>query len=77
METKQQKFERLAEHRMNDTLKKLKLLGNLANKKNYDYTEAHVKAMISSLEKELSILKKTFAMEQEKDKKTFTFKNKE
>jgi len=74
LENKQQKFERLAEHRMNDTLKKMKLIGNLANKKNYDYTDDHVKAIISTLEKELKVLKSTFEMEQEKEKKTFTFK---
>ena len=35
---KMEKFEELAEKRVSDTLKKLQLIGNLANKNNYDYT---------------------------------------
>ena len=38
METKHEKFLRLAESRTNSALKQISLLGNLANTKNYDYT---------------------------------------
>lgn len=64
-----EKFEELAEKRVSDILKKLKLIGNLANKNNYEYTETHVKQIIDTLESEIKTLKNRF-IEENKDRKT-------
>lgn len=60
---KRSKFEELGEKRMIEAIKKIRLLGNLSNKNNYDYTEEHVKAIIDSLEKEVQLLKNKFNKE--------------
>ena len=49
METKRDKFVRLAEKRMENVLKGISLLGNLANCSNYDYTEADAAKIIKTL----------------------------
>ncbi|WML57757.1 hypothetical protein [Neobacillus sp. PS2-9] len=68
------KFERIAEKRVSDTLKKIQLIGNLANKNNYDYTDKHVKQIIDSLEYELKVLKNKFAEESTERNLEFKFK---
>lgn len=71
---KMEKFEELAEKRVSDTLKKLQLISNLANRNNYDYTERHVKQIIDELEDGIKVLKNKF-IEEIKDRKTeFKFK---
>ena len=54
------KFEIIAERRVTEAIKKLKLVGNLANKRNYSYTEKHVKQIISTLESEMKELRNKF-----------------
>ena len=51
------KFEIIAERRVTGAIKMLKLIGNLANKRNYSYTEKHVRQIISTLESEIRDLK--------------------
>lgn len=74
MSEKRIKFERLAEKRVTDSIKKMRLIGNLANKNNYDYTETHVKQIIDALENELRILKARFREGPTSDDYTFEFK---
>lgn len=45
-----EKFEVLAEKRMTEIIKKIRLLGNLSNKSNYNYTDKHVKEIMKTLE---------------------------
>lgn len=73
METKRDKFERLAESRINTAIKKIKLIGNLSNKNNYEYTDEHVKQIITELEKEVAAVKNKFKLANERDQK-FKFK---
>jgi len=54
------KFEIIAERRVTEAIKRLKLIGNLANKRNYSYTEKHVRQIISTLESEIRDLKNKF-----------------
>jgi hypothetical protein len=68
------KFERIAEKRVSDTLKKMQLIGNLANKNNYEYSDRHVKQIIDSLENELKLLKNKFAEESSDKNREFKFK---
>lgn len=69
METKRDKFVRIAESRTNKIIDTLRLLGNCANKANYDYTEADVTKIFNTLEKELKATKMKYtAMETEEEK---------
>lgn len=74
MNDKRLRFERIAEKRMTETIKKMRLLGNLSNKHNYDYTEAHVKQIIDTLENELRLLKSRFKEGTASENYTFEFK---
>lgn len=76
MNEKRDKFERLAEKRMTEAIKKVRLVGNLSNKNNYDYTEEHVKQIIEVLENEMRLLKSRFKDEIAHDTDQFVFKNK-
>jgi len=60
MKKTREKFVELAEKRVNKTVKDLRLIGNLANKTNYDYDNHDVKHIVSFLRKELKMLEKKF-----------------
>ena len=64
---KREKFEELGEKRMNEAIKKIRLIGNLSNRNNYDYTDEHVKTMISTLESEIQLLKNRFKKEEDSE----------
>ena len=57
METKRERFVRIVENRTNKIIDMLRLLGNCANKSNYDYTDADVQKVFNTLEKELKAAK--------------------
>ena len=59
-ETKEQKFRRLAESRVNTVLDRLRLLGQLADKKNYDYTDEQVSKIFRAIDSELKDTKSKF-----------------
>lgn len=61
METKHQKFKRLAELRGNRILHNIRLLSNLSNTGNYEYTEAEVRILFTSIEQALKMAKHSFA----------------
>lgn len=60
METKYGKFKRLANLRGSRTLEQIRLLGNLANRGNYDYADEDVRKLFSVLEDELRTTKAKF-----------------
>lgn len=62
-ESKHDKFVRLAESRMNATLKQIELLGNLANKSAYDYSTEEVQTMLKTLKSSIKELEETFFKE--------------
>lgn len=74
MSEKQDKFEKLAEKRVTEAIKKLRLIGNLSNRNNYEYTEEHAKQIIDTLENEMKILKTKFKDESGHSDTTFSFK---
>lgn len=59
-EEKLQRFERLAEKRLTETIKKLRLVGNLANRHNYSYTDDHVRQILHAIDAEVRSLKQRF-----------------
>ena len=60
MESKRDKFVRLAENRMNNVLKGIELLGNLSNSNNYEYTQDDLNKIIKSLKSAVSDLEHTY-----------------
>ena len=73
MDSRQEKFEKLAEKRVNDVVNKLRLISNLANKKNYSYTEDHYKQIFKVIDDEIKSMKSKF-LEKESAEKVFKFK---
>ena len=47
------KFVELANKRVNSAIKTIRLIGNLSNKSNYDYTSQDVSKIFAALNKEL------------------------
>ncbi|MBB6450706.1 phosphopantetheinyl transferase (holo-ACP synthase) [Geomicrobium halophilum] len=60
MEDKLTKFERIAKRRTEETVKKIRLIGNLSNKNNYEYTEEHLDKIFAALEAELKSARRKF-----------------
>ena len=69
--TKKEKFKRLAELRVNAALDRIRLLGQLSNRGNYDYTDEQVEMIFKALHKALVETKSKFR-ESTKDKNRFT-----
>ena len=61
MRPKREKFVQLAEKRVTRAIKDLRLIGNLASRNNYSYTDADIVKICSTLEGELKLLKSRFA----------------
>lgn len=52
-ETRSDRFRRLAQARGDRLIREISLLGNLANRKNYDYTPEEVEQLFEPIEREL------------------------
>ena len=64
-ETKEERFRRLAEARVNKILHLLRLLGNLSWTGTYAYTREQVEQIFTPLQSELITVKMRFLQEQE------------
>ena len=73
-ETKAQKFERIAERRVNETLRALRLLGNLADRRNYEYSEDQASLILSAIEHEHRLFRSKFRAEAGEGNRRFSFK---
>lgn len=60
METKSQKFQRLAESRTKKAISAIRSLGKLSNRGHYEYDEEQVRHIFSTLRKELEESKAFF-----------------
>lgn len=60
VEDKHEKFRRLATQRGERILKDLRLLANLSNRKNYDYTDEEVRKLFNAIDDELKSAKYSF-----------------
>jgi uncharacterized protein YpuA (DUF1002 family) len=60
MSTKRSNFVRLAEARVTKALKSIKVIGNLSNKANYDYTDQDINKIVNALQAEINVLKSRF-----------------
>lgn len=67
-ETKHDRFIRIAENRTNKIIDTIRLLGNLSNRANYDYTEEDLKKIFLSIERELKAVKSKFTFDESEGK---------
>ena len=67
IETKSQRFKRLAEHRVRKAIHYIDLVSNLSNKNAYDYSESDVKKIKDSLSVSIRKLNSSFDSAKEKD----------
>lgn len=66
-----EKFKRLAEKRVNNAIKNIRLIGNLSNRSNYSYTSGDVDKIFKALDKELKHAKSRFKDDSEQDERPF------
>lgn len=67
---KRAKFIELAEKRVDKTLKLIELIGNLANKSNYEYDQQDVRKIFAAIDEKVKITKSQFSW-QDDNKKEF------
>jgi len=60
MRDKRAKFLELAEKRVNRVIKDMRLVGNLSNTNNYEYSRTDVGKILAALESELKYLRNRF-----------------
>ena len=54
-------FKRLASSRTNEVMKRVKILGNCANRSHYDYTEEEISKIFSEIERKIKETKAKFS----------------
>jgi formiminotetrahydrofolate cyclodeaminase len=69
---KAEKFVDLANKRVNKAIKDIRLVANLANKANYEYSDDQAKKIISALQKELDNIKDRFKHADSGDQSEFS-----
>lgn len=68
VEEKRERFKRVAENRTNRIIESIRLLGNCANKSNYEYSEEEIKKIFSAIESELRETKQKYQAKEKKQK---------
>lgn len=66
-----EKFVKLAEARVSKALKDIKLIGNLSNRSNYEYTSEDVKKIHSALKKAVEDMKARFDRDGREEEEVF------
>lgn len=61
MRDKRAKFVELANNRVTRTIRDMRLIGNLSNRSNYDYSDEDVKRILRALQKEIEIVRTRFS----------------
>lgn len=72
-ETKEEKFIRIGEYRMNKAVDAIGRLENLANRGSYEYTQEQVDVMFQALEGRVAKVKARFTPKKAAESKTFSF----
>lgn len=71
MDDKRTRFVRLAEGRVPKAMKSIRVVGNLANEANYEFSDEDVKKIVSALQNELNELKRRFNEQGQSQMPTF------
>lgn len=74
VESKNNKFVRLAENRTNNAIKQIQLIGNLSNRRNYEYTEEDVEEIFKALNRAIKAAKDQYIAELEREFNSFKLK---
>lgn len=67
METKNERFRRLADSRGERLRREVRLIGNLSNTKNYEYDEDDVNSLFAPIDQAMLEVKQLFLRNLEKD----------
>jgi hypothetical protein len=70
METKAERFRRLAESRVTAILQKLDVLSNLSNKSQYEWTDGDIEDAFEAIRAKMQAVKSTFVVKGFKNEKT-------
>jgi hypothetical protein len=73
MESKRDRFLRIAKKRTQNVLKSLDLLGNCGNRNNYEYNDDDVSKMLSAIHNAFEVLKSKYADSKKESMRTFDF----
>jgi ABC-type Fe3+-hydroxamate transport system substrate-binding protein len=68
---KSAKFIELANKRVNRAIKDLKLIANLSNRQNYEYSEEQAKKIVKALQNEVELVKQGFLSNEEDGQNVF------
>ena len=71
MNTRKERFKRIATARTNKVMDNLRLLGNCANTSNYEYTDEEVRKIFRAVDKAVSEMKSQFSTSDKQDKNKF------
>jgi len=71
MGDKRDNFVRLAEARVSKAMQSIRVIGNLANRNNYEYSDDDVRRIVSALRSEIDSLQGRFSKSDARDRPTF------
>lgn len=66
-ESKLERFKRLAEHRTNEILKRIDVLGNCSNRQIYEYSERDISKIFFVIDKKIKETKAKFHFSKDKE----------
>jgi len=61
----------LANNRVNRAIKDLRLISNLANRRNYDFTDEQARKIVKTLQKEVEFVRQSFQSSDDQDSDRF------
>ena len=64
---KKERFKRLAVYRTNEVLKRLRVLGNCANRSAYEYSEEEINKIFSEIDRKTKEIKSKFHFNKDKE----------
>jgi hypothetical protein len=73
IESKHDKFRRLASNRGNRVLHLLELIGNLSNQANYEYTQEEARKLFNAIERQLKTAKQQFFSKEAREEREIFF----
>jgi hypothetical protein len=71
-ETERERFVRLGTHRTNEVLRKLKVLGNCANRNLYEYDDKDIEKIFTEIERKMREVKAQFKTTKRSRDREFT-----
>lgn len=71
VDEKAEKFKEIANRRVNEICKKILLVGNLANRSTYHYTDEQVETIFSAMDAAISEIREKFVVKESAGKSNF------